>query len=651
MTTTEAVGYGAADAQRLRLMEICRQLGKIAGQIGNSGAESVVTALLERMDSDAFHVMVVGDFNRGKSTFVNALLGAQVLPVKATPATAVITEVKFGEPPAARLWREGTAVPETVHPEELTTLITVNSKERDQRNPFVKAEVIWPLELCRHNVVLIDSPGLNEHANRDEITLAHLRKADAVIFLQHAIAPMSISESQFLTSYLDAHDPFFVFTYFDAIEDTERGDVVAGARQRILGLRGEDRDDNRFYFVDAKTALRARVADDATGYEDSGVAELEQALERYLVTDRHKVKLLAPARALRGLARELDRNIPHELALLETQTAELERRWEAAQQPLHDLEVQARQISLDIRNQTRMLQDRVETLLGGYLASVADEAPAIAAEVPLTTKIGINPLKVPERAQQVTQEIAAGTARAIEEKVADWVTGSLEPVILQDLEKLAERMNAQLDSFEARLDELRISLTGVRDAGRAGERQEEQALTRFLSGAAGFVLGGVAGGMVGARFGAKEALRTLPITLAIAMAWMFTPFGVPTLIGAMLVHGLIKSREAGSRLENKMREAVGREMATQIRLAAPKQAREAAQAFASTTMEPIALDVTGGLSSRTRELTRSVESAKEARQQGESAVEERRAELKQLDALLRRAGDGLGDLVDELALL
>ncbi|MBT2389158.1 dynamin family protein [Streptomyces sp. ISL-1] len=651
MTTTEvAAGYGAADAQRLRLMAICRQLGHIAGQIGNSGAQGVVTALLDRMDSDAFHVMVVGDFNRGKSTFVNALLGAKVLPVKATPATAVITEVRFGESPAARLWREGSAEPEIVHTDELTALITVNSKEPDQRNPFVMAEVTWPLELCRHNVVLVDSPGLNDDVNRDQITFAQLLKADAVIFLQHAIAPMSISESDFLRDYLDAHDPFFVFTYFDAIEEAERDDVVAGARQRIIGLRGDDRDESRFFFVDAKSALRARVADDAGRYADSGVADLEQALERYLVTDRHKVKILAPARALRGLARELDRNIPHELELVNMDAADLERCWEAAQQPLRELEAQARQISLDIQNQTRILQDRVETLLGGYLASVSDEAPAIAAEVPLTTKLTLNPLQgnVAKRAEQVTQEIAAGTARAVEEKVAEWVTGSLEPVILQDLEKLAERMNAQLDSFEAHLDELRISLTGVRDAGRAGERQEEQPITRFLSGAAGLLLGGVAGGVVGARFGAKEALRTVPITLAMYCVWMLTPFGVPTLILAAVVHACIKSRQAGGRLETKMREAVGSEMATQIRLAAPKRAREAAQAFAAANMEPITREVTEGLTSRIRELTRSVESAQEVRRQGESRVEERRAELKQLEALLRGAGDDLGDLVEEL---
>ncbi|MCC3769572.1 dynamin family protein, partial [Streptomyces sp. UNOC14_S4] len=539
--------------------------------------------------------------------------------------------------------------PESVAPDRLIDLITVNNTAHGERNPYVKAEVVWPLELCRHNVVLVDSPGLNDHESRDEITLGYLPKADAVIFLQHAIAAMSIDESKFLTSHLDAHDPFFVFTYFDAVDDHERDDVVTAARRRIVDLRGEGRDEGRFFFVDGKTALRARVTGDDDAFQASGVAALESALERYLATERHKAKILAPARALRGLARELDRNVPHELAMLDSRTGELERRWEAAQQPLRALQNQARQITMDIGNQTRLLQERVENLLGGFLAAVADEAPVVAADITLTTQIGANPLKLKERVEQVAGEIAAGTAKSIEEKVAQWVSGSLEPVITQDLEKFAERMNAELGSFEARLDRLRVDLTGVTSAAAApGERQQEPPLTRFLAGVGGFFLGGVAVGMVGAQFGAKEALRSLLPTLVIGMAWMFTPFGLPTLAAALVVQGIWQSRSASGRLEAKMREAVGREMTTQIRLAAPKQAREAATSFSAGTMQPLAEAIAEGLSSRIEELTRSVESARETREQGEETVEQRRSELEHLDDLLRRSSEDLDDLVDEL---
>lgn len=646
--TTEEGGYAAAAEQRLRLAEMCRQGEKVAAQIGNNGAVNAVTALVERVESEAFQVMVVGDFNRGKSTFVNALLGDRVLPVKATPATAVITEVRFGESPAALLWKEDVADPEAVDPDRLVELITVNNTSGDERSPYVKAEVVWPLELCRHNVVLIDSPGLNAYATHDEITLKHLSNADAVIFLQHAIAPMSISESGFLTSYLEAHDPFFVFTYFDAIDDHEREDVVASARRRITDLRGEDRDRSRFFFVDAKSALRARMSQDEEAFRQSGVSAVEKELERYLVTERHKVKLLAPARSLRGITRELRRNIPAELKMLDAESGDLERRWAAAQQPLRELEAQAQQIALDVRNQTRVLQDRVETLLGGFLAAVADEAPMVAQDVDITTRLGLNPLKARERAQQVAGEIAGGTAKAMEEKVAHWVAESLKPVIEQDLERLAERMNAELTSFEAALEKLRVDLHGATDVAAAGESQENESLTRFLGGLGGFALSGPAGALVGARFGAKEALRTFLPAFAIAAAWAATPFGWPTLFAALVAQGLFQTNFAGDRVEKKMREEIGRAMATKMRLAAPKQAQRAARAFAADTMQPIQEEITRGMSSRIEELSRSVATAREALQQGEEAVERRRSELTRLDEQLSRADDEIGDLVAEL---
>ncbi|MFF0061373.1 dynamin family protein [Streptomyces sp. NPDC005279] len=646
--TTEEGGYAAATEQRLRLAEMCRRTEKAAEQIGNDGAVHDVAALLQRIENEAFHVMVVGDFNRGKSTFVNALLGARVLPVKATPATAVITEVKFGESPAALLWTHDATEPQAVDPDRLVELITVNNASGDERSPYVKAEVVWPLELCRNNVVLIDSPGLNAYDTHNEITLRHLSGADAVIFLQHAIAPMSISESVFLDGHLQAHDPFFVFTYFDAIDDHERDDVMASARRRITDLRGEDRDRSRFFFVDAKSGLRARMADDEDAFRLSGVSAVETDLERYLVTERHKAKLLGPARSLLARTRELRRGIPGKLNLLDSDIGDLERRWAAAQQPLRELEAQAQLIALDIRNQTRVLQDRVETLLGGFLAAVADEAPLVAQDIDITTRLGLNPLKAKERAQQVAGEITGGTAKAMEQKVVHWVAESLKPVIEQDLERLAERMNAELTSFEAALEKLRVDLHGATGVAAAGEAQEDEPLTRFLAGLGGFVLSGPAGALVGARFGAKEALRTFLPAFAIAAAWAFTPFGWPTLFAALVAQGLFQTNFASDRVEKKMREEIGRAMATQMRLAAPKQAQKAARAFAADTMEPIQREITQGMSSRIEELSGSVASARDALQQGEEAVERRRLELTRLDEQLSRADDEIGDLVAEL---
>jgi ribosome biogenesis GTPase A len=185
-TSTPQGGFEAANELRDRLIAICGRLETAGRRLSDPGASDTAAKLAQRTADDAFRVMVIGDFKRGKSTFVNALLGAQVLPVKATPATAVITEVRYGDTPAARLWPADPALPgEDVSPEELTARIIIDNQDPDKPSPFRLAEVFWPLELCRNNVVLIDSPGLNEHVRRDEITLKELRDADAVIFLQH----------------------------------------------------------------------------------------------------------------------------------------------------------------------------------------------------------------------------------------------------------------------------------------------------------------------------------------------------------------------------------------------------------------------------------------------------------------------------------
>jgi glycosyltransferase A (GT-A) superfamily protein (DUF2064 family) len=641
--------YADAKVHRARLVEIGRTIEKIASRIGNAGASATAVALLERVENDVFHVMVVGDFNRGKSTFVNALLGKQVLPVKATTATAVITEVRFSDVPGALLWKDGQAGPETIDPLELISKITVDTNHPDRANPYTKAEVTWPLELCRDGVVLIDSPGLNDHKVRDEITLGYLKIADAVIFMQHAIAPMSIGESQFLSVYLDSYDPFFVFTYFDAIDEGDRAEVVAAAKTRIADLRGDARDDRRLFFVDGKAALRARIAGDVAAFDASGVAAVEHDLEHYLVTDRHKMKIISPARGLRTIARELARAIPPEIALLNTTAAELAERWKAAQAPLSALEAEAEQISLDLSNQNRAIQAKVEALLTSCISAVASEAPEIAKNAVPEERLRLIPWKVKEKAEAAAAEIAIITSRGIEQRIAQWVADSLNPVIEAELRAVADSMNTKIGSFEAGVERLRVDLTGL-EVGAEGQAQEESPMTRLLSGVGGFIFGGIAGGLVGARLGPKEALRTLIPTLLIFTAWLATPWGLPTLVGALVIQALFQGKMGLGRVEAKIKEAVGKEMARQIRLKSHELAAEAAANFAQEALAPIEEAVSEGLSSRLAELSRQVESARVTRERGEADVQRRRAELTDMTGELNKAEDDLSDLIDEVIL-
>src|SRR5580698_11357262 len=93
------------DAFRERKLDVTlalNDLSEIAGQLGaRSLKERIDRDLVHKLEEDRFHLVVVGEFNHGKTTFVNALLGQSVLPVGVTPTTATIHHLKYAETPEA----------------------------------------------------------------------------------------------------------------------------------------------------------------------------------------------------------------------------------------------------------------------------------------------------------------------------------------------------------------------------------------------------------------------------------------------------------------------------------------------------------------------------------------------------------------------
>src|SRR6476646_8535799 len=88
--------------RKLDVTVALQELADVAGGLGaKSLKERVERELVKKMEEDRFHLVVVGEFNHGKSTFVNALLGESVLPVGVTPTTAAIHHLKYADAPEA----------------------------------------------------------------------------------------------------------------------------------------------------------------------------------------------------------------------------------------------------------------------------------------------------------------------------------------------------------------------------------------------------------------------------------------------------------------------------------------------------------------------------------------------------------------------
>src|ERR1700684_4122786 len=95
-------GLDAFYAKRDEVAGALRDLSDIAGSLGTTPLrERVDRELVRKLDEDRFHLVVVGEFNHGKTTFVNALPGEQALPTGVTPTTATIHHIRWADQPDA----------------------------------------------------------------------------------------------------------------------------------------------------------------------------------------------------------------------------------------------------------------------------------------------------------------------------------------------------------------------------------------------------------------------------------------------------------------------------------------------------------------------------------------------------------------------
>jgi ribosome biogenesis GTPase A len=88
--------YEAFQKKRNVLSSLIKRQLAISHALEMKGWEQTLNQLAERVQAENFKVLVLGEFKRGKSTFINAMLSEEVLPAKAPPCTAIINEVKWG---------------------------------------------------------------------------------------------------------------------------------------------------------------------------------------------------------------------------------------------------------------------------------------------------------------------------------------------------------------------------------------------------------------------------------------------------------------------------------------------------------------------------------------------------------------------------
>ena len=264
-----------------------------------------LSVLKDRLMDERFHLAVLGQFKRGKSTLLNALISEPILPVSVIPLTSVPTFIHFGTLPTIRVkYNEKQRVEEFAGAstsERTAFLLKYVTEGGNPKNRLgvTEVEVVSPAPILSKGVVLIDTPGIGStYRHNTQATMNFLQQCDAALFIISADPPITDVELDFLRQVREKVPRlFFVLNKVDYLNGDERDQVLSFFRE-ILAEHLEIEEDIPVFCTSALQGIEAKVMHSQEAWVESGVAELETHLINFLV--REKFITLCEAISLRA---------------------------------------------------------------------------------------------------------------------------------------------------------------------------------------------------------------------------------------------------------------------------------------------------------------------------------------------------------------
>jgi len=307
-------------------------LQRVAAIAESFGAEHVAAdarSLAERISEGRFFVACVGQFKRGKSTLLNALIGETVVPTGVVPVTTVPTVIRYGDQRAARVQSAN----RSWAPIPLADVEQYVSEEHNPENTkhITGVEIFVPAALLASGMCFVDTPGLGSvFAGNTAATRDFIPHIDAAIVLIGADPPIAGEELAIVeTVSKQVNDLLFVLNKADRTTDKERVAATAFAR-KLLQARLR-RPVPVIYEISAIERLEQRGA-------ERDWARLVHDLESLAANSGQNLTAAARDRGLRRVTDQLLRIVHEEREALIRPVEESERRVNTMQATVGDAE-------------------------------------------------------------------------------------------------------------------------------------------------------------------------------------------------------------------------------------------------------------------------------------------------------------------------
>ncbi len=247
--------------------------------------------LFARLAEDRFNLVVVGRFNRGKTSLMNAILATDRLPTGIVPLTSVITSVSYGSKERVLLKYQNRILDSEVPIEALPKHITQEGNPGNVQK-IKTAEIQLPAEILRRGFHFVDTPGFGSAILENTWTTeAFLPEADAFILVTSYESPLSDEEARFFkASVASGKRTFVVVNKQDTVSPQQREAALSFVREHLKVLF--DHSPPSVFSVSSTDGLKAKLSDDRALLEASGIAAFEHQLLDFLLTEKSSEFLL-----------------------------------------------------------------------------------------------------------------------------------------------------------------------------------------------------------------------------------------------------------------------------------------------------------------------------------------------------------------------
>lgn len=408
------------------LKEVSELLKDVEGffaRMGHIDTEKKIRDMAKQM-AEPFYIIIAGEYNSGKSTFVNALLGKKILRVGPTPTTHNVVLLTHGD-----------------------------SFGQEQLHEHL-SRVTYPLDALKE-ITLVDTPGTNSiFVEHEGIIENFIHRAELVIFITSSDRPLTESERRFIQLLKGkwGRKVLIVLNKIDLKSEEELNEIIPFIEKNCYKLLGFD---PKVIAISSLTAATAKASQDQELLRKSNVEEIEDFIFEKMDFDvKMELKSLSPLRFLTNVFIDLKKDLETKIARYNSEIAGIERLEARLKSKREDMQDYSRKYKLEIESAFSRLKERLDTFLGYHMTTRALMASMFSRE-----KIGdkfkkemsslSNPLHDLDRVIDDAVDYITRNNRALWEIALDYKKAEQDK---GDVETLGEH------SFEDRKNELQFIL-------------------------------------------------------------------------------------------------------------------------------------------------------------------------------------------------